>query len=454
MVAVEIIGGAREPAGQLGLVAGVEAREHRLVVALGRLVRLVEALEERVHAFARPAPEVELRFPLGDADEPDEMHLRILGEGAVEELELPVRPARDVENAIRPGPAVHDDGATVVGQGRLGGQCRVRQRALLGLRTDAQFVEGDAGLLGFQLEAEGRRLAAAGGLDELLNRLALLVEDLRHDRSIAVAGCADFRLDRHGRILEDRLAHRALGDGHVAQRVVPADDHGINRRKPGQVRQPFREIRGDAVGQQHDTGDGLALGPFGDGTKRPGQSGGAAIEAEFREIPRRLQPRIEGVATDLERVFQITEPAGTGTGDELAEKLAPRLGRARVLHEKSQRIVRHDGQLVRTRPGALARPDGFEQAEQQRDDGEQFQEESRQANAVRRVAAAVAPCEEGHGGREDGDGKPQGFRSAERDGSQGGHGCEAGTPTPPARTRKSKDGEEALAVAANSSTPT
>src|SRR5690606_10303857 len=111
-------------AAQFGFVAGVDAGEHGLVVARG-VVGAAEAAEERIAGFAGAAAELEFGFAEGETEEADELELRVVEEGAIEELEFPIRAAADVENAIGGAAAIEEhDAAIVVQRGFVGDRRR------------------------------------------------------------------------------------------------------------------------------------------------------------------------------------------------------------------------------------------------------------------------------------------------------------------------------------------
>ena len=84
---------------------------------------MLEAAEEWICRFVGVAAEGELRLAAGDAHQADKLELIVVGQRAAEELELPIRPAADVEHAVRTAAAIDDDLPFVVrerGFGRLG----------------------------------------------------------------------------------------------------------------------------------------------------------------------------------------------------------------------------------------------------------------------------------------------------------------------------------------------
>src|SRR5690242_13438361 len=121
MILEQLFGAFRKAAFQLVLVLRAQSQQYWFVVLLGLFVALVaEAAIERVGAFAGSPAERELRLLLGDPHEPDEIHLVVFLQSAANELELPIRPARDVEHAVRPAAAIDRGQAAIVDERRFG----------------------------------------------------------------------------------------------------------------------------------------------------------------------------------------------------------------------------------------------------------------------------------------------------------------------------------------------
>ena len=81
-------------------VGGIGAAEDGFVIFLGILVLAVKAAKERVAALANAALEDKFRFLPGNANEADQIHLPVIVLCAAQELEFPVGPAADIENAV------------------------------------------------------------------------------------------------------------------------------------------------------------------------------------------------------------------------------------------------------------------------------------------------------------------------------------------------------------------
>ena len=142
VIAEEFLCRFGKTADQLCRVARVEAHEHRLVVAFDLVLRLIaEAPEERVARFAGPPDEFELRLAFGDPNQADQLNLLVLRQCAIQEFVFPVRPARDIQNAIRPAAAVHDQDPTVVGQRGLRGSLWLVELVQFALRRNAQAIK-------------------------------------------------------------------------------------------------------------------------------------------------------------------------------------------------------------------------------------------------------------------------------------------------------------------------
>src|SRR5213078_2887676 len=99
VIAIEVFGRARKSGSQLEFIARVEPDEHWLIITLDLVGRLVpETAIKRIAGLAGAAKEIEFRFAPGDADQADELKLFVLLHRAVEELEFPIGPARDVKD--------------------------------------------------------------------------------------------------------------------------------------------------------------------------------------------------------------------------------------------------------------------------------------------------------------------------------------------------------------------
>ena len=185
------------------LVFGIQANQNGLVVALRFLfVELVEAAEERIAGFAGVSLKIEFGFAAGDANEGDELDLRIFGDGAVEKFELPIRTAGDVEDAMGAGTAIDRD-ETLIIVGRGFDQVSVRG-VVIGKRK-AKVIEGDALLFRFEFEAKGN--IVAGFIDGAYVR----GDDLIAQREFGLKGGsgesirARYGGDGYGRIFKDCL---------------------------------------------------------------------------------------------------------------------------------------------------------------------------------------------------------------------------------------------------------
>ena len=90
----QILRRARKSRAQFDLVARIEPHEHRLIVTLHFLGRLIaEAPEERIARLARTPTEIEFRLAFRDSDQPHELNLFVAHQSTVEKLKLPIRPA-------------------------------------------------------------------------------------------------------------------------------------------------------------------------------------------------------------------------------------------------------------------------------------------------------------------------------------------------------------------------
>ena len=86
-VAVQFLGRLRESTAELEWIPGVQAGEHRLIISFRSFTSLItETAEERIAGFTGAAAEIEFGFPFGDADEGDQLDLRIRLGGAIEEF--------------------------------------------------------------------------------------------------------------------------------------------------------------------------------------------------------------------------------------------------------------------------------------------------------------------------------------------------------------------------------
>src|SRR5206468_9144764 len=106
------------------------------------LLRLVaEAAKERIARFTGPPDELKLRLAFGDPNQANQLDLLVLRQRAIEEFVFPVRPARDIQNAIRPAAAVHNQHPAVVGQRGLRGSLWLVELVEFILRRNAQAIK-------------------------------------------------------------------------------------------------------------------------------------------------------------------------------------------------------------------------------------------------------------------------------------------------------------------------
>ena len=119
VVAEQLAGALRETLLQLVLVLHVEAFESRLVITTLLLLVTAETFEKWIAAFALAPKKNEFRFALGNADQANQVDLRIVIESALEKLVFPVGPAGDVKDAVRLLAPLNRDDAAVVGHGGL-----------------------------------------------------------------------------------------------------------------------------------------------------------------------------------------------------------------------------------------------------------------------------------------------------------------------------------------------
>jgi len=272
----------------------------------------------------------------------------------------------DIEDPIGPRAPVDDEHPGVVRQRRL---LRARGRPIggrAGLRRHFHLVEQEAAALRFQFEAEGEAVAVrAAGEGLLLQDLPPLVGQPRDDRLSAKAGRRHIRLHRNRRILEGRLGHAHLLQGDIDDRILPADDHRVHRRQPGQVGGRVPKVGGSAVGQQQNAGQGAALKAVREGVQSAREDRGAAVEGELVKVRGGLQPRIEDIALHVEGVREGGQPLGPGGIDQGSQGLPARLSRSPVPDLQALAVVREHGKQVGAGPSALAEPKRLEQTEPQ-----------------------------------------------------------------------------------------
>ena len=194
------------------------------------------------------------------------MELRVVEERAVEELELPVRAAADVENAIGRAAAVEDDDAAVVEERGFGGAVGCGGVA----RGDVDLVELHAGAGGAPLELCAGGVGVAGEADELRGRGGGVVcgrigrggkrADVDGDFVAAEAGAGEVDAHGDGRVVERGLARVGAFDAEIAETLGLANDERIDRGQAGGggVGEAVREIGGVAVGEENDASERLA----------------------------------------------------------------------------------------------------------------------------------------------------------------------------------------------------
>ena len=117
VVGEKVLSFFRKAAAQLLVIAHVQPHQHRLVIALDLLGRLIaKATEQGIAAFTCAAEKIKFGFTPGDANKSGKLQFVIFLQRAVKEFKFPVWPAGDVENAVRPAAAIHNKIAAIIGE--------------------------------------------------------------------------------------------------------------------------------------------------------------------------------------------------------------------------------------------------------------------------------------------------------------------------------------------------
>ena len=451
VVAVEIFGKFGEAAAELVLVLGVQADQHRLIVAFGLFLGLIaETTEERVAGFAGASAKLELRLASRDAQQGDELDLIVFQHGALEEFVFPIRTARDVEDAVRPASAIDHDDAAVVRERGFGGGGDVGRVLGRFLGRDLEAVEGKPALVRLELETKVHRTAVArhalallghglvggnycgrwcrrcGGHGVRLRGGAGAAGVVRRDRRgwrggdvrgtgemadldelsddcfAWITGRADFGLHGHGRVFKRRLTHGDALQGDVLHGVIGAHHDGINRRKSGEVGQSVAKVRGVAIGEEQDAREWLAFVAVGEIAQGGNHRRDASIEGEFREVARGLESGVEEIAAELEVLIERGLPELFVAGEHGLENFTARTARAAILDLHALAVVGEHGEVIRAGPGTFPAPERFQQAEREGEDADELEEktEGTKAAAAGRIPIGPRQQQEDDGGED------------------------------------------------------
>ena len=281
------------------------------------------------------------------------------------------------------------------------------------------MIIGKARSIRLELKAKSERLTVRPAVHRLfLDRLALPIHQARHDGRAAITRGADVGLHRHRRILKGALGDSHLLHGNVAHRIGLADDDWINRRQPRQVRHTGWQVGRVSVRQEEDAGEWTALEAILNGPQRRTQSRRATVEGEFMKVRRGLQPSVEHVAPHIEGLGECRLPAELLKIEELPQAVTAAAIVARVMNLQSLAVVGDHGEEIDARARPLAEPQGFQQAEGERQQADDLQ---REANPPQRLPrrGAVTPRQDQGGNADKGDGGPKPVPTGE--GKRRGH---------------------------------
>ena len=394
MVVEQPLGGLGEPVAEFGLVPGPEADEDRLVGALGGLcVGVIEPGEEGRGRAAAGRLEVELGLTLGDPDQGDEVHLLVLADGPLEELEFPTGPPTDVEDPVRPFPLVDHDEAVVVGQGLLVARLPLgRARRRDGRGVDP--VKLDPLGVGAKLEAKGERfrpVVAAGGRLLAGDLVPGFIEHDDADRLVAKAGRADLGPQDHRRGLEVGLADRHVADTDVTPGPLRGGRDGVDRRQILEVE--FAAVGPVAVGDDQDAGERQPSEPAANRRERGPQGRASAVKVEGVERFEPPEMRVEQVGADVEVLCQAGPP-GEVVADVLANPSGSG-GRAGIVANlQALAVIDQNDEGVRPRFGFRAGQERLDQAQDQDGEADRFQARGQPADRASGASPGVGPNEQ------------------------------------------------------------
>ena len=286
VVAKQLLCRPRESRPQFHFILGVQTHQHRLVVALHFLRRLIpKPAEQWIARLARAPAEIKFRFPFRHADQPDQLHLVVRLHRPVQILELPIRPAGHVENPIRSCPSIDRDHAPIIERRRFG---RCRHGA--GFRRHLHFVKRQSFLLRLQLKAKRQRITVLLRRERLfLHQFPRLIGQGRHHVFTPKARRRDFRLDRNRGVLKRSLTHVHLLHRQIARRLAPTDHDRIDRRHARQVRQRHAaQVGGVTIREQKHSGQRPALEALFQRAQRARQRRSPTVKNQLMKIRRRL----------------------------------------------------------------------------------------------------------------------------------------------------------------------